>query len=48
MDDKSPPASPTKKYLTLAVQAALKGTQPATTETVARGCRIRWNRGGDE
>jgi peroxiredoxin len=48
MDDKSPPASPTNNYLTQAVQAALRGKQPATTETIARGCRIRWNRSRDE
>lgn len=44
MDDKSPPASPTKNYVTQAVQAAWKGKQAATGETIARGCRIRWNR----
>jgi peroxiredoxin len=48
MDDKSPPAMPTKHHLELAVQAALKGKQPATGETIARGCRIRWDRSRDE
>ncbi len=44
MDDKSPPAGPTATYLEDAVKAALDGKTPAKGETLARGCRIRWNR----
>lgn len=44
MDDKSPPASATKSHLEAAVQAALKGEAPATAETLARGCMVKWKR----
>jgi len=42
MDDKSPPAEATRFFLEDAVQAILSGKKPATTETLARGCRIRF------
>ncbi len=42
MDEKSPPAAGGTNFLELAVAAALKGETPATAETLARGCRIRW------
>lgn len=44
MDDKSPPATATVHFLEAAVAAALKGEPPATAETLARGCMVRWKR----
>lgn len=44
MDDNSNPAGVTANYLAPAVQAALRGEKPATVETVARGCTIRYER----
>ena len=44
MDDKSPPAAATVSHLEGAVRAALAGEKPPTGETLARGCRIRFNR----
>ncbi len=44
MDDNSNPAEVKHNYLEPAVAAALAGTKPATAETVARGCRIRYAR----
>ncbi len=44
MDDRSPPAAATVSHLEAAVGAALAGTKPPTGETLARGCRIRFNR----
>ncbi len=44
MDDKSPPAAATKFFLEDAVTAALKGAKPATTETLARGCKVMYVR----
>jgi peroxiredoxin len=44
MDDASPPAEAKKFFLDDAVAAALKGTKPATTETLARGCKVRYVR----
>ena len=41
MDEKSPPAAAGTPFLELAVTAALAGDEPATAETLARGCRIR-------
>lgn len=43
MDDKSPPAEATVSHLEAAVQAVLSGKPAATGETLARGCRIRFN-----
>lgn len=48
MDDKSPPADATTSHLEAAVTAALAGKKPETGETLARGCRIRWERKRDE
>jgi peroxiredoxin len=45
MDDRSPPAMPTRLYLEDAVNAVLAGKKPAVTETLARGCKIRYSRG---
>jgi peroxiredoxin len=42
MDDKSPPADATKFFLEDAVTAVLSSKTPATRETFARGCRIRF------
>jgi peroxiredoxin len=44
MDDRDDPAQVKENYLEEAVRAALKGEKPATVETVARGCRIRYER----
>lgn len=44
MDDKSPPAMPTKAFLEEAVEAVLHGEKPATGETLARGCKVRYVR----
>jgi peroxiredoxin len=44
MDDNSNPAEVKQNYLEPAVAAALAGSKPATAETVARGCRIRYAR----
>ena len=44
MDDSSNPGKVTKRYLEAAVQAALQGELPETTETGAVGCRIRYER----
>jgi peroxiredoxin len=44
MDDSSIAASVKTKYLAPAVEAALAGKAPAATETLARGCRIRYAR----
>lgn len=48
MDDKSPPAEATTSYLEEAVKAALEGKKAATGESLARGCRIRWDRKKDD
>jgi peroxiredoxin len=44
MDDKSPPAQPTERFLEQAVEAVLKGQKPSKAETLARGCRVRYAR----
>jgi peroxiredoxin len=44
MDDKGPPAEAIKLFLEDAVTAALKGEKPATAETLARGCKVRYVR----
>jgi peroxiredoxin len=44
MDDKSPPAAAGTVFLDDAVAAALAGKKPATAETLARGCRIKFNK----
>jgi len=44
MDDSSDPAAVKHNYLEPAIVAALAGELPATKETVARGCRIRYAR----
>ena len=44
LDDKRDPAQVKNHYLEPAIEAALKGTKPAKTETVAIGCRIRYGR----
>jgi peroxiredoxin len=48
MDDKSPPAAATASFLEDAVAAALAGKKLATGETLARGCRIRFNKKADD
>jgi peroxiredoxin len=44
LDDNSDPAAVKNNYLEPAIEAALNGTKPAKTETVAIGCRIRYAR----
>jgi peroxiredoxin len=44
MDDNSDEQAVKERYLEPALLAALKGEKPAVTETVARGCRIRYAR----
>lgn len=44
MDDSTDPANVTKKYVQAAVAAALRSEKPAVTETIARGCRVRYVR----
>lgn len=44
MDDVSDAAKVTKKYVEVAIEAALKGESPAVTETIGRGCRVRYAR----
>src|SRR5690606_20974858 len=44
MDDNPAGDKVMKKHVELAVQAALEGKQPATTETVAIGCLVRYAR----
>lgn len=44
MDDKSPPATATTSFLEAAVNAASGGKTPKVSETLGRGCRIRFNR----
>lgn len=47
MDDKSPPADAGANFLEAAVAAALDG-KPAPAESLARGCKIRFNAKKDE
>ena len=44
MDDKTDPAQVKINYVDEAVNAAMQGAKPATGETVARGCTIRYAR----
>lgn len=44
MDDDGDPAKATVDYVAAAVTAALEGSRPETTETRARGCRVRYKR----
>lgn len=44
MDDSTDPAAVKLKYVEAAIAAALKGERPAVTETLARGCRVRYVR----
>ena len=44
MDDNSDPEKATTNYVEAAVAAALKGEKPETAETVAVGCRVRYER----
>lgn len=43
-DDKTKPEEVTAHYVADAITAALDGKQPAVTETVARGCTVRYVR----
>jgi peroxiredoxin len=47
MDDKTKADAVTEKYLEAAADAALKGEKPPKSETIARGCLIRWKRSRD-
>lgn len=44
MDDKSPPQAASVGHLEQAVEAVLAGKPAPTGETLARGCRIRFNK----
>jgi hypothetical protein len=44
MDDNSDAEAVKQKYVEAAVEAALAGKQPETTETAPSGCRIRYAR----
>ena len=44
LDDRDNPANVKAHFLDDAVEATLKGRTPATQETLARGCRIRYQR----
>jgi peroxiredoxin len=44
MDDASNAAQAKVNYLESAVTAVLKGEKPSPAETLARGCRVRWER----
>ena len=44
MDDNSNVDKVTVSYLKPAIEATLAGSKPATAETVARGCRVRYAR----
>jgi peroxiredoxin len=44
LDDKNNAADAKTDYLDAAVSAVLAGKAPETTETLARGCKIRYNR----
>lgn len=43
-DDKTDAAQVTQRHVEAAVNAVLKGEQPAVKETIARGCRVRYVR----
>ena len=44
MDDSTDPAGVKIHYVENAIAAAKRGEKPAVTETIARGCRVRWAR----
>lgn len=44
MDDATDASKVKKHYVELAVEAALKGKQPETKETIAIGCNVRYKR----
>lgn len=44
MDDQTDAAKVTRNYVELAVQAAMAGKMPSTTEVPARGCAVRYKR----
>jgi len=44
MDDSTEPAGVKIRYVEDAIAAAKKGEKPAVTETIARGCRVRYAR----
>lgn len=44
LDDKNTASEVKEQYLRAAIQATLAGTPIKPGETLARGCRIRWNR----
>jgi hypothetical protein len=48
LDDKNKAVDAKTNYLEAAVSATLSGQKPATTETLARGCKIRFNKKNDE
>lgn len=44
LDDATDPNKVQKKFVEEAIDAALNGAKPAVTETLARGCRVRYVR----
>lgn len=44
MDDRDNPAQAKTNFVRAAVDAALRGQKAPTSETIGRGCRIRYNR----
>ncbi|MDZ4686248.1 MAG: thioredoxin family protein [Planctomycetaceae bacterium] len=44
MDDSTDPEGVKAKHVEDAIAAAIKGEKPAVTETIARGCRVRYAR----
>jgi peroxiredoxin len=44
LDDSTDPAGVKVKYVEDAIAAALRGERPAVTETIGRGCRVRYAR----
>jgi peroxiredoxin len=44
LDDKSKADEAKERYLEAAIEAVLKGEKPATAETLARGCKVRYDR----
>ena len=44
MDDSTDPKSVKQNFVEAAIVAARKGEKPTVTETLARGCRVRYLR----
>ena len=44
MDDNTDPRMVKQNFVDVAISAAQKGEKPKVTETLARGCRVRYAR----